>query len=444
MKLPKSPPEANTNVWMSFPADKLRAMLQAVRGPAVSGRYLHWDKLLYHSPPDQLSHQEWWAALKLQRRAQAKFIALADKKGRLFSFGLVDPLPQRLHQIDLQAGGLIQAPEEVTNPTIKERYIVRSLIEEAITSSQLEGAATTRQAAKEMIIQGRTPRNRSEQMIMNNYHTMQYISETKQQSLTKKMLLDIHRMITHDTLDDPSAAGRFRSRDEPRVVGDQYGQVFHEPPPADDLDKRFEVMRAFANGSDPSEFVHPVIRSMILHFWLAYDHPFVDGNGRAARALFYWSMLKHRYWLFEFISISEIILKAPAKYGRAFLYTETDDNDLTYFLIYHSEIIQRAIENLYDYIKKRSTDLRTLEAELKGLEDLNYRQRELISHALRHPGHRYTVASHAASHDITLQTSRTDLQALVKKKLLGARKVGKAFHYIPERDLETRLKCLDE
>ena len=58
-------------------------------------------------------------------------------------------------------------------------------------------------------------------------------------------------------------------------------------------------------------FIHPMIRSIILHFWLAYDHPFVDGNGRTARALFYWSMLRHGYWLFEFISISQIILKGP-------------------------------------------------------------------------------------------------------------------------------------
>ena len=67
-----------------------------------------------------------------------------------------------------------------------------------------------------------------------------------------------------------------------------------------------------------SGFLHPVIRSILLHFWVAYDHPFVDGNGRNARALFYWSMLRHGFWLAEFFSISHEILKAPRKYYRAF------------------------------------------------------------------------------------------------------------------------------
>ena len=92
--------------------------------------------------------------------------------------------------------------------------------------------------------------------------------------------------------------------------------------------------------------MHPAIRAIILHFWLAYDHPFIDGNGRTARALFYWLMLRHGYWLFEFISISEIILKAPVQYGEAFLYTETDQNDLTYFIIHQTEVIRKSMQSL--------------------------------------------------------------------------------------------------
>ena len=87
---------------------------------------------------------------------------------------------------------------------------------------------------------------------------------------------------------------------------------------------------------------HHHIRAIILHFWLAYGHPFVDGNGRTARALFYWAMLHEGYWLFEFISISNILRKAPAQYGLSFLYSETDDNDLTYFIVAQTKVIRRA------------------------------------------------------------------------------------------------------
>ena len=131
---------------------------------------------------------------------------------------------------------------------------------------------------------------------------------------------------------------------------------------------------AFANQTDGA-FVHPVIRSIILHFMLAYDHPFVDGNGRTARALFYWSMRRHSYWMAEFISISHIVLKAPAKYGYAFLFTETDEGDLTYFILYHLKIITRALESLHEYIARKAAELERLELELRGIESLNGTQR---------------------------------------------------------------------
>ena len=199
------------------------------------------------------------------------------------------------------------------------------------------------------------------------------------------------------------------------------------------------AMCDFANNKTPEGFVHPAIRSIILHFWLAYDHPFLDGNGRTARALFYWSMLNHGFWLCEFISISQIILKSPARYGRAYLYTETDENDLTYFIIYKLEIIRRAIGQLHDFIKRKTRQLQTIEADLRGLAFLNHRQRSLMSHALRHPHERYTIRSHRLSHNVVPQTARTDLLDLAKRGLLEGRKVGREWHFTPVADLEKKL-----
>lgn len=96
--------------------------------------------------------------------------------------------------------------------------------------------------------------------------------------------------------------------------------------------------------------MHPVIIAIVLHSWLAYDHPFVDGNGRTARAPFYWSMLSQGFWLVEFLSISSILRKAPATSSRSFLHAETDENDLTYFILYHLKVIRRAIDELRAYM----------------------------------------------------------------------------------------------
>jgi Fic family protein len=184
------------------------------------------------------------------------------------------------------------------------------------------------------------------------------------------------------------------------------------------------------------------LRAIILHFWLAYDHPFCDGNGRVARALFYWCMLHNRFWLFEFITISSILYRAPAQYAQSFLYTEIDDNDLTYFVLYQLGVIHRGIQGLHAYVQRKTEQLRRMEAELRGVAVLNHRQKALISHALRHPQYAYTIESHQRSNSVVYQTARTDLLDLRDRGLLVANKVGKTWRFASPPDLQERLAKL--
>ena len=444
VKFPKRPPTIRELWDETIPTgtDTVAKIYQASLEPHDVKQYLHWDKLRHRPPPNGLTHREWWLAIKMQRMQLSTKLPLMATNGEMFQYVISDPVHEKLHKIDIGAGGLIQMPEQITNPETKDQYYVGSLIEEAITSSQLEGATTTRQVAKAMIKQGRAPRDKSERMILNNFQTMQRIGKLKGQPLTKDLVFEIHRLVTDQTLEDPTAAGRFRRSDEQVRVEGPYGEIYHEPPGAGSLDERMALMCSFANGSMPADFLHPVIRSIILHFWLSYDHPFVDGNGRTARALFYWSMLHYGYWLAEFISISHIIRKAPVKYGRAFLYSETDDNDATYFIRYHLHVLARAIAELHDYIQRKTKQLRAIEAELRGLAVLNHRQRALIGHALRHPNQRYLVESHRLSHNISYETARTDLLDLADRGLLNAGKAGKKWFFHPANDLEQLLVAL--
>ena len=442
MKKPESPPCTRDLLNEAIKGERFSSIIQSHSTPLVGGKYIHWDKLRHRQPPNDLSHREWWLAIKLGRQALHKEIPLTDKSGYPFRYALVELILEDLHYVDLGAGGRIDMPDQITNPETKDRYYVGSLIEEAITSSQLEGATTTHRVAKEMIRTGRHPRDHSERMILNNFLTMRRISEWKDKPFTKEMVFEIHRLVTDQTMDEPSAEGRLRRAGEEVVVGDEYDEVFHEPPPAKELDDRMKKMCEFANGEIPKGFLHPALRSMILHFWLSYDHPFLDGNGRTARALFYWSMLHHGYWLCEFISISQIIRSGPAKYGRAFLYTETDENDLTYFILYHVEVLRRAIDELHKYIKRKTEELRAIERELQGIEALNYRQRALVGHALRHPNQRYTIQSHRVSQNIVYQTARADLLDLKQRGLLRGHKTGKRWYFTAVSDLEEKLRSL--
>ena len=443
MKMPQQPPKFE-DLFTRLIANKRLGQILRVAEKLPPDDYLHWDELRRRPAPQGLSHEEWWLAVKLKRKAANRPIPLLDKAGRPFTFSIPDKVQELLHEIDFGAGAYVGMPEPIANPQTRDRYIVNSLIQEAITSSQLEGAVTTREVAKDMLRSGRSPRDESERMILNNYLTMQEIIRIKEQPLTGKLLLDIHRMVTDQALKKPDAAGRFRRADEPVHVVDGEGEVYHAPPEAGELEARAEKMCAFANGQITGPFVPPVIRAIILHFWLAYDHPFYDGNGRTARALFYWSMLHHNFWLFEFISISSIILKARTQYARAFLYTESDENDLNYFILHQADVIRRAVAALHDYLGRKQQESQEVATQLRSLRQFNHRQQALLTHALRHAGAEYSVESHKASHAVAYATARADLLALEKFGLLTKGKHGKEMYFEPARDLLRKLEVLSK
>jgi Fic family protein len=441
VKIPQTPPPLD-NLFDREDLEVLEKILSSDVKASQNGHYRHWDEIRFREPPEGLSQEDWWFAIKFARRREYQPLPLADAAGEPFIYMMPDRAWEWVHKIDQRLGGQITLGDQVANPSTRDRYLVNSLIEEAITSSQLEGASTSKQVAKDMIKSGRSPRDKSERMILNNYHAMNFIRENRDQRLTPDFVLELHRLVTDGTLKIPNTAGRMQLPGEDRIkVFDRAtGTVLHEPPPAEQLPERLKGMCEFANGKKLETFLHPVVRAIIVHFWLAYDHPFDDGNGRTARALFYWSMLSQGYWLAEFLTISSILTRAPVQYAKPFLYTETDENDLTYFIMYQLRVIVRAINELEGYLQRKMAEVKRTEKLIKHLGTLNHRQTALLSHALRHPDHPYTVKSHSLSHNVVSQTARTDLTGLVERGLLEKRKAGKGFVYYPAEDLSDKLK----
>lgn len=333
-----------------------------------------------------------------------------------------------------------------TDEQARRHYLVNSLMEEAIRSSQLEGATTTRRVAKELLSTGRAPRDRSELMILNNYRALEFMREGMGERLEPETVLKLHRILTEGTLADPTAAGRLQAATDERVdvVGATDGSVIHRPPPAGQLPERLRALCDFANqGDDDAEgFIHPVVRAILLHFWLAYDHPFEDGNGRTARALFYWYMRTRGYWMIEYLSISRILRVAPSKYSRAFLLTETDGGDTTYFLLHQLETIKHAVEELHIYLRRKISEIKDVERLIAGAAGLNHRQLALLSDAVRNSDDLYTYQSHATSHRVTHETARNDLLQLHDQGLLQRRKSGHRHVYRAVADLPEVLKRL--
>ena len=453
MQLPVDPPPFDA-LWQATIAQGPGVLSRLVSGQGDvdgQGRYLHWDKLRHLPTPEGLSSEQWWLAIKLARRRNYQPLPLNDSRGRAFQYCLPAVVQKELHWLDRHASGSIQAEAAITDPQMRNTYLIRSLIEEAISSSQLEGASTTQNVAKEMIRQAREPRDKSERMILNNYQAMRFIREWRNEPLTPSMVFELQRILTKGTLGSEDQAGRFRRTDEPIQVVDNVSHVvLHVPPPANELPTRLQALCDFANADtsrpdQPGSFLHPVVKAIALHFMLGYDHPFCDGNGRTARALFYWAMARQGYWLAEFIAISTIIKTSPAQYGKAFLHTESDDNDLTYFLIHQLDVIHKAITALHRFLDKKMRDLNAAaqmlvqNPRLKGR--LNFRQLALLRHALKHPRFAYVIDEHQNSHGISYDVARKDLLYMADElKLLAKTKDGKRYLFVVPEDIEQRIR----
>lgn len=311
MKIPVDPPKLNEIMEEAAQHPGFLGIIMSGKTSAeVNGEYIHWDRLRHKTPPEGLTSRTWWASIKLARLGLKRNLPLLDKHAVNFSVSITDTLQKRLHFIDREAAGAIQGMERSGG---QGRFLMRSLIEESMTSSQLEGAATTRVVAKEMLSTGRQPRDQSERMIYNNYITMKAIRERGKRPFTVDEILELHAMLTDGTLESEEHCGRLRTAEDNVLIFDRGSDtVLHTPPPAREARERLQRLCDFANSQDDEPFVHPVIRAIAIHFQIGYDHPFCDGNGRTARVLFYWAMMNAGYWLTEYLSISSVLRKSPA------------------------------------------------------------------------------------------------------------------------------------
>lgn len=419
------------------PIDLVQVLLHSSAEANRIDRYLSWNELRYRKAPAPLDTQAWWVGLKLHRMQARQTLPLQDKKGEAFSFSFTRMMQALLHSIDMQGGGSIHTRNQAAlSEHDRNRYLMTSLMEEAIMSSLLEGAVVTRAEARELLRSNRPPINEHERMVSNNYRTMQLILGWKDTPLTPARILSLHRSMTEGTISPAEKAGALRTEeDKVRVEASVSGEIVHIPPPASLLAERLEALCNFANNPE-NEYMHPVIRAIVLHFWLAYDHPFVDGNGRTARALFYWAMLKAGYWLFEYISISQEIYRHAKSYYQAFTNSEEDENDLNYFITDQLGTINRSISSLLQYLQRRTEEQARLDSQLRHREDFNHRQKALLAQMLKNPDMKTSVTTHCREFSTVRQTARTDLNGLVQAGLLLVHKCGNEFIYTPTADLK--------
>jgi len=378
----------------------------------INTDYLYWNKVKYKFIADMgglLTNRDLWMLVKNSRRKACKTIRIG---GETFSFLHTERLHEDLHRFDLNLGGTLGGQQTI-GETDRHQYLLGSIMEESIASSQIEGAITSRVVAKEMLRKERPPRNVSERMIVNNYRAIQYIDAHKSDRLTVEGLLTVHRLMTDQTLDNAEEAGQFRQHDNIHVVDAIDGEIIHTPPASSSIPAFAAELCQFFNDESPDYFLHPVVKASIIHFLIGYFHPFTDGNGRAARALFYWYLLRKGYWITEYLSISRVIKDSRMQYYRAFQYAELDENDLTYFVRYQVKTLSKAYDELKSYLARKQKEKQAVLA-LQRTEHLSPRQAQIVEW-MRQESTAVLSAKEVENRlDISNQTARTDIQALIK------------------------------
>jgi Fic family protein len=384
-----------------------------------NSKYLHWDEIRRRDTKE-VDAKDIWAVTSILRENSRVSLNIG---GIPIKYTLIDSFQRSMHEIDRRFSGALLS-KDMADPKAAKKYSISSLMEESIASSQVEGAVTTTRIAKAMLREGRRPMNESERMIYNNYKAMQLIKENKEENLTLELILKLHETITKDTLEDQSSEGRLRGTDDIVVQDGLTGDVFHEPPQSSAVPDMVKGLCDYANSDEP--FLHPIIKGTVLHFLIAYIHPFVDGNGRLARSILYWYALKKGYDVFEFLAISKIIKEHRGKYDMSYALSETDGNDITYFIRYNLECIEEAMETFLKYLDRKSREYKELASAYEEY-DLNLRQRSILRDAMR-SGESFSISEVQSTYQVSYQTAASDIHKMESIGIL--KKAGKQWNRV--------------
>lgn len=386
-------------------------------------RYLNKLEIGFRLPGD-LNLEDVWEKVLAARRASAEVLPLLDEHGRNFWFVNTKPLQAKLHHIDSQGKDSLY---RLFEREIERELVLDSIIDEAWASNVIEGAYTTHKRAQDLVRNNLPPKDKNDLMMKNNYQAMLYLIEHRKVDFSLELICEIHRIITENTLEDQEHAGRFR--DDEVFIRDKVGNVIFKPMLPGLIKQNMEILINWANATQEEDFIHPITKASIIHFYLAYVHPFFDGNGRTSRALFYFYLLKNRYDFFRYFSISAIIAKRREKYYKAIKDVEDYDNDVTYFLLYSSDIVLKSIDEITDKIvKKFQSDIISKRIDKKGIY-LNKRQRKVIKYAIEDDLKAITTRKYQKIFKVSYGTARSDLNELVEYGLFKKSKVGKGFVY---------------
>ncbi len=196
-------------------------------------------------------------------------------------------------------------------------------------------------------------------------------------------------------------------------------------------------MFALSSSNHP-RFLHSLIKGILFHYFIAYIHPFFDGNGRIARSLFYFKAIKNNLQFVELLSISATLKDMGKKYEKSFDLVVEHDLDMTYFIDVCLDSLLKALINA-----KRKVEYLIKIATLQEKYQLNSQQIVLLQKMALNKFRSISIEEYAESIKKSREIARLYLKDLARKKLLIEKKESKKFvFWIDMKKIKSELKVL--
>ncbi len=336
--------------------------------------------------------------------------------------------------------GIIEACKEVIDhapllPYYEKEFQQNALVRTVHHGTHIEGNELNfTQAEKVMMGQDVVARERDIQEVINYREVMDYINhmqtpEFKSQNgeyLDENMIKEMHRIVVRRILPEEKC-GVFRII-QVVVKNSQSGEVSFRPPLALAVPYQIRDLAAFINSSTEQD-IHPVLKSGIVHYELVRIHPFLDGNGRVARALSTLILFKEGYDIRKFFSLEEYFDNEAVRYYSALQSVEKNGGDVSEWLEYFSQGLAIELSKIKERIESISVDARI--REKLGGQPLLLSDRQLkIVEYIQKAGYLQNQAFKTIFPMVSEDTILNELKILVQSGIIKKQGVTKGAKYV--------------
>jgi len=332
----------------------------------------------------------------------------------------------------LKTIGIIEAAKEVIEnsplvPAWEAKFREEALVRTVHHGTHIEGNDLSK-AEAEKVLAGHTivGRDRDIQEVLNYRNVLKFISDFQGKNITEEVIKHLHALVAHRMLPDDQV-GEYR-KTQVVVKNAQTGEITFRPPPSVEVPFLINDFVDWVNALNDDD-IHPALKAGIVHYELVRIHPFLDGNGRVARAVATLILFSEGYDIKRFFSLEEYYDREPMNYYEALQSVGKTSGSLNAWLEYFTEGLAIELTRIKDKVKSLSTDLK-IKKSLGGQQlALTERQIKIIEF-VQEQGFLQNKAFFELFPQVSEDTVLRELKDLLKKGIVKKEGSTKGARYV--------------